>query len=219
MAGNEVEKKSEELLEAIGVELAKSREKYADDILSGKEIPLYAEPIQKKRSARKRMRTIMILVAVLIMMMGLFVTSVTGVRERIFNYFAEKGSVSTQIKPFEQSDSTGKLPNFELTYLPEGYSLSSEDYEKSVNSKMYVSDENKYIYMTVRPSSTYAASVDNETMQGETTRVSIYQAQVYYDGNMSYIVWQVGDYTLDVIGTVSKDEIRKIAESVTLLEE
>ena len=56
-------------------------------------------------------------------------------------------------------------------------------------------------------------------MQGETTRVSIYQAQVYYDGNMSYIVWQVGDYTLDVIGTVSKDEIRKIAESVTLLEE
>ncbi|MEY8368717.1 DUF4367 domain-containing protein [Anaerovoracaceae bacterium 42-11] len=219
MAGNEVEKKAEELLEAIGVELAKSREKYADDILSGKEIPLYAEPMQKKRSARKRMRTIMILVAVLIMMMGLFVTSVTGVRERIFNYFAEKGSVSTQIKPFEQSDSTGKLPNFELTYLPEGYSLSSEDYEKSVNSKMYVSDENKYIYMTVRPSSTYAASVDNETMQGETTRVSIYQAQVYYDGNMSYIVWQVGDYTLDVIGTVSKDEIRKIAESVTLLEE
>ena len=186
MAGNEVEKKAEELLEAIGVELAKSREKYADDILSGKEIPLYAEPIQKKRSARKRMRTIMILVAVLIMMMGLFVTSVTGVRERIFNYFAEKGSVSTQIKPFEQSDSTGKLPNFELTYLPEGYSLSSEDYEKSVNSKMYVSDENKYIYMTVRPSSTYAASVDNETMQGETTRVSIYQAQVYYDDNMSY---------------------------------
>lgn len=219
MAGNEVEKKAEELLEAIGVELAKSREKYADDILSGKEIPLYAEPIQKKRSARKRMRTIMILVAVLIMMMGLFVTSVTGVRERIFNYFAEKGSVSTQIKPIEQSDSTGKLPNFELTYLPEGYSLSSEDYEKSVNSKMYVSDENKYIYMTVRPSSTYAASVDNETMQGETTRVSIYQAQVYYDDNMSYIVWQVGDYTLDVIGTVSKDEIRKIAESVTLLEE
>lgn len=219
MAGNEVEKKAEELLEAIGVELAKSRKKYADDILSGKEIPLYAEPMQKKRSARKRMRTIMILVAVLIMMMGLFVTSVTGVRERIFNYFAEKGSVSTQIKPFEQSDSTGKLPNFELTYLPEGYSLSSEDYEKSVNSKMYVSDENKYIYMTVRPSSTYAASVDNETMQGETTRVSIYQAQVYYDDNMSYIVWQVGDYTLDVIGTVSKDEIRKIAESVTLLEE
>ena len=111
------------------------------------------------------------------------------------------------------------MPNFELTYLPEGYSLSSEDYEKSVNSKMYVSDENKYIYMTVRPSSTYAASVDNETMQGETTRVSIYQAQVYYDDNMSYIVWQVGDYTLDVIGTVSKDEIRKIAESVILLEE
>ena len=80
-------------------------------------------------------------------------------------------------------------------------------------------DENQYIYMTEQLSSTYAAGVDNETMQGETTRVSIYQAQVYYDDNMSYIVWQVGDYTLDVIGTVSKDEIRKIAESVILLEE
>lgn len=219
MTDYDVEKKAEELLQAIGKELAESRAKYADDILSGKDVPLYAKSVQKKWHARKKLKRIMILVAILIIMMGLVITSVTGVSERIFNYFAEKGSVSTQIKPFEQSDSTGKLPNVELTYLPEGYSLSSEDYEKSVNSKTYVSDENKYIYMTVRPSSTYAASVDNETMQGETTRVSIYQAQVYYDDNMSYIVWQVGDYTIDIIGTVSKDEIRKIAESVTLLEE
>ncbi len=218
MAGNEVEKKAEELLEAIGVELAKSREKYADDILSGKEIPLYAKPIQKKRSARKRMRTIMILVAVLIMMMGLFVTSVTGVRERVFNYFAEKGSVSTQIKPIEQPGTAGELPNFEPVYLPEGYSLSSEDNEEVENSKLYVSDKNKYIYMTVQLSSTYAASIDNETMHGEVSRVNIYQAQVYYDDNMSYIVWQIGDYTLDVAGTVSKDEVIKIAESITLLE-
>lgn len=219
MTDYDVEKKAEELLQAIGKELAESRAKYADDILSGKDVPLYAKSVQKKWHARKKLKRIMILVAILIIMMGLVITSVTGVSERIFNYFAEKGSVSTQIKPFEQLDSTGKLPNVELAYLPEGYSLSSEDYEKSVNSKTYVSDENKYIYMTVRLSSTYAASVDNETMQGEMTRVSIYQAQVYYDDNMSYIVWQVGDYTIDIIGTVSKDEIRKIAESVTLLEE
>ncbi|MEY8367030.1 DUF4367 domain-containing protein [Anaerovoracaceae bacterium 41-7] len=165
------------------------------------------------------MKRAMILAAILILMMGLFITSVTGVSERIFNYFAEKGSVSTEIKPLEQPDTTGELPNFELTYLPEGYILSSEDYEETGNSKLYVPDENQYIYMTEQLSSTYAAGVDNETMQGETTRVSIYQAQVYYDDNMSYIVWQVGDYTLDVIGTVSKDEIRKIAESVILLEE
>lgn len=36
MADYEVEKKAEELLEAIGVELTESRAKYADDILSGK---------------------------------------------------------------------------------------------------------------------------------------------------------------------------------------
>lgn len=218
MTDYDVEKKAEELLQAIGEELAKSRAKYAEDILSGKDIPLYAKPVQKKWSARKRLKRTMILVAVLIMIMGLFITSVTGVSERIFNFFAEKGSVSTQIKPLEQPDNIGKLPNFELSYLPEGYELSSEDCEEAVNSKLYVSDGSKYIYMTVRPSNTYAASVDNETMQGETTRVNIYQAQVYYDDSMSYIVWQVGDYTLDVIGTISKDEIQKIAESVTLLE-
>lgn len=218
MEGYEIEAKAEELLEALGMELAKSRAKYADDILSGKEIPLFAEPIKKKQSGRKRMKTILILVAVLIMMMGLVVTSVTGVRERIFNYFAEKGSVSTQIKSFEQPDTAEELPNFEPSYLPEGYSLLSEDCEPGMNSKMYTSEENQYIYMTVQLSNTYAASVDNETLQGEMTRVNIYQAQFYYSGAFSYIVWQVGDYTLDIIGTVSKDEIIKIAESVTLLE-
>ena len=58
------------------------------------------------------MKRAMILAAILILMMGLFITSVTGVSERIFNYFAEKGSVSTEIKPLEQPDTTGELPNF-----------------------------------------------------------------------------------------------------------
>lgn len=214
----DVEKKAEELLQAFGKELAKSRAKYADDILSGKDIPLYVRTTQKKWSIRKRLKMTMILVAILILLMGLFITSVTGVSERIFNYYAEKGSVSTQIKPIEKSDTVGKLPNFEPTYLPEGYSLSSEDYDEIENYKLYVSDEKKYIYMAVQLSSTYTASVDNETMQGEMTRVNIYQAQVFYDDNMSYIVWQVGNYTLDVAGTVSKEEIVKIAESVPLLE-
>ena len=92
MTDYDVEKKAEELLQAIGKELAKSRAKYADDILSGKDIPLYAKSVQKKWPARKKLKRTMILVAVLIMMMGLFITSVTGVSERIFNYFAEKGS-------------------------------------------------------------------------------------------------------------------------------
>lgn len=218
MADYEVEKKAEELLEAIGMELTESRAKYADDILSGKKIPLYAEPIKKKQSSRKRTKTFIILVAVLIMLMGLFVSSVTGVGEKVFQYFAEKGIVGTQIKPFEQPDTAGELPNFELAYLPEGYSLSSEDYEEMVNSKLYVFDENKYIQMKVRLSSTYSVNIDNETTQAEMARVNIYQAQVYYDDTMSYIVWQVGNYTLDIIGTVSKDEIIKIAENVTLLE-
>ena len=37
MTDSDIEKKSEALLQAIGKELAKSRAKYADDILSGKD--------------------------------------------------------------------------------------------------------------------------------------------------------------------------------------
>lgn len=218
MANYYIEEKAEELLTAVGAELAKSRANYVDEILSGKEIPLYAEPIKQKRFGRKRKKLFIILVAVLIMMMGLMISSVTGVNEKIFHYFAEKGSVSTEIRPFEQTDSEEELPQFELSYLPEGYRLSSEGYNGVTNSKLYESDGNKYISMSVQHSSTYSASVDNETMQGEMTRVNIYQAQVYYDDNMSYIVWQIGDYTMDIIGTVSKEEIIKIAASLKLLE-
>ena len=88
---SDIERKAEELLAAVGTELSKSREKYADAVLEGKKIPLFAEEKCRKSYRKISLRRMLILAAVLIILMGLIVTSVSGVREKVLDLFSQKG--------------------------------------------------------------------------------------------------------------------------------
>lgn len=215
---NDIERKAEELLAAVGTELSKSREKYADAVLEGEKIPLFAEEKHRKSYRKISLRRMLILAAVLIILMGLFVTSVTGVREKVLNLFSQKGEVSTELSSLENRQFEGQVPEIEPGYLPEGYELVSESNEGFLFSKLYVANERENIYLSVQESESFSVSVDNETTKQELTRVNVYQAQLFYRDGESYIVWQVGDYIIDIAGTVPKEEMMKIAESVCLAE-
>jgi len=212
----DVEKKAEELLAAVGMELSKSREKYADSVLDGKEIPLFAEPPVEKHRRKMGMKRMAILAAVMILVMGLCVTSVAGFREKISNLFSQKGDVSTELTSLEKQNFEGQVPDIEAGYLPEGYQLEWEDDEEFCLSKLYVRGEDEYIHLAIQESSSFTVSVDNETMKQEMTRVNVYQAQLFYRDKESYIAWQVGDFVISVTGTVSKEDVLKVAEGVCL---
>lgn len=212
----DVEKKADELLEALGKELMKRREKYADMILEGEEVPLYGDFVQKHGHYRN-FRRMMILIAVLIMLMGLAIVSVDGVREKVFNYFLSDNPGYTEMTPLEQNVESNALPKVKLEYLPNGYELiSSEENEVSGVWKSYGNAEEQFIEFSLCRSDYYSPSVDNDTMKREQVRINVYQAQLFSDEQDCYLVWQAGDYTLSLYGSLDKDTMIKIANHVRL---
>jgi len=212
----DVDKKADELLEALGKELMKSREKYADMILEGNGVPLYKEDSVQKRSHHRTFRRILIMIAVLVVLMGLAIVSVDGVREKVFNYFLSEKPGNTEITPLENAQNDD-IPEVRLDYLPEGYKLVSTDESQNICTwQTYGNDENQFIEFCLCRSEYYNPSVDNDTMKREQIRINVYQAQLFSDENDCYLVWQAGDYTLSFYGNLDKKTIIKIAKNVSL---
>lgn len=187
----DIDKLAEDILTAYGKELCKSRKAYFDALEddSVPDPPFFAEPVRKKMRTRRTFRRALILVAVLVLIMGLVVISSEGVKEKMFNYFTDEKEGHTDLSYLDGEDDESKIPEFELGYVPEGYELFSEDYNMSV---------------------------DNDTFKQREIMVNSYQALLFYDDMNSAIIWQVGDYTLDLFTGLSQKEAIKVAKNVKL---
>lgn len=214
----DIDKLAEDILTAYGKELCKSRKAYFDALEDGSvpDPPFFAEPVRKKMRTRRTFRRALILVAVLVLIMGLVVISSEGVKEKMFNYFADEKEGHTDLSYLDGEDDESKIPAFELGYVPEGYELFSEDSDMIFRKTIYENDDEKYIRFTVRRSEDYNMSVDNDTFKQREIMINSYQALLFYDDKNSVIIWQVGDYTLDLFTGLSQKEAIKVAKKVKL---
>ncbi len=214
----DIDKLAEDILTAYGKELCKSRKAYFDALEDDSVLdpPFFAEPVRKKMRTRRTFRRALILVAVLVLIMGLVVISSEGVKEKMFNYFADEKEGHTDLSYLDGEDDESKIPEFELGYVPEGYELFSEDSDMIFRKTIYENDDEKYIRFTVRRSEDYNMSVDNDTFKQREIMVNSYQALLFYDDKNSVIIWQVGDYTLDLFTGLSQKEAIKVAKNVKL---
>lgn len=218
MSDFDVEKKADELLTALGKELAKSRVAYADAVLDENTPtpPFYQElPQKKKPGSRKVFRRTLILVAVLALIMGLVVISSEGVREKMFNYFFTEKPGHTEVRPLENDEKEGELPRFELGYVPEGYEKINEEDILTIGYAIdYENDQKQYINFMVTKSDAYSSSIDSDTLKRKGITINAYQAYLFYDDKTSAIIWQIGDYVLELFTESSVNEAVKMAESV-----
>lgn len=214
----DIDKLAEDILSAYGKELRKSQDAYLDALEDDSlpNPPFFVQPPRKKIGTRRAFRRALILVAVLVLIMGLMVISSEGVREKMFNYFQDDKEGHTDLTYLDDEDEAGKIPEFELGYVPEGYELFSEDSDISFRKIIYTKDEKQYIRFTVNRSEAYNMSVDNDTFKREEITVNGYQALLFYDEHNGVVIWQVGDYTLDLFTGLSKKEVIEVAKNVTL---
>lgn len=225
MSDFDVEKKADELLTALGKELAKSRVAYADAVLDENTStpPFYQElPRKKNPGNRKVFRRTLILVAVLALIMGLVVISSEGVREKMFNYFFTEKPGHTEVRPLENNENTeGELPRFELGYVPEGYEKINEGDIWDIGYIVdYGNNKEQYINFMVTKSDAYSSSIDNDTLNQKEIMINTYQAYLFIDdqGKDSVIIWQVGDYVLELSTGLGEKEVIKVAENIRLKE-
>ena len=66
----------------------------------------------------------------------------------------------------------------------------------------------------VTKSDAYSSSIDSDTLKRKEITINAYQAYLFYDDKTSAIIWQIGDYVLELFTESSVNEAVKMAESV-----
>lgn len=221
------EEKAEELLMALGKELGERRAAFGEALMDdeqpdppmfmSKEAWFEGRPQPKEhrsyRITRKKRRAL-ILAAVLILVMGMAVVSSDGVK-------LNKSTVHMEETPEESTriiDDTKKmydLEDFQVGYVPEGYEVEFDEVHGEFMRKIgYHDADDNNIRIHIAKTDHYGANVDNESADREEVLVNDKQAYLFNDGDVTFVVWQVGDCTIDVVGNVSKEEIILAAKNI-----
>lgn len=221
------EQKAEELLMALGKELGESRAAFGEALLDEDQPdpPMFmtkeewyadrpAPEEHRSVPATGKLRKVLVLSAVLVFVMGMAVVSSEGVK-------LKKSTVHMEENPAESTviiDSTMAvydLEDFQVGYVPEGYELEFDELRGDFLRKIgYLDGENHRIQIHIAKTDHYGANVDNERAEREEVLVNDKQAYIFSDGDVNFIVWQMGDCTIDVVGIVSEDELVSVANKI-----
>ena len=213
---------AEEMLRAYSVELCESENLYLealeDDMME--DPPFFVEPSEKKiprKRTAKQKRTVkrtLALVAILVLIQGMIVIS-EGSKENTFNYFQEEEN-GHRILTYLGLGRGEELPAFALSYVPDGYSVIDETVNELAREITYLNEDGKYLYFTVQQSEDHNMSIDNESLKRENISIRGYQGYLFHGGGRSILMWQIGEYTLDISGQLSREEMIQLAEGVVL---
>ena len=116
---------------------------------------------------------------------------------------------------YKLTESNDNSVNGEITvgYIPAGFELTS----KNNNSKLIAYDymnENDWVSVSKLSSS---IKIEFDTEMGSIENIDIDgKIYIFYvdENNYNYLVWNANDYVYQIDGTLSKDELLKIAKTV-----
>lgn len=173
---------------------------------------------RRRRGSRGRtVKRVFALVAVLVLIQGMIAVS-EGSKENTFNFFQEERNGRT-VLTYLGLGRGGELPAFALGYVPDGYRLIDETVTDTAKEISYVNDADEYLYFTVQRNEDYNASLDDEGMEKETVSIKGYSGYLFHGGGECVLMWQIGEYTLDLSGQMPPEEAVKLAEGVVLKKE
>ena len=117
---------------------------------------------------------------------------------------------------YKLTESNNNAVNGEITvgYIPEGFKLTNErELSRLIINDYY--DSNGVFFTITKSSSSIEVDLDTETGNVEYIMVNN-KTYSYYedDNNHNYLIWNQNDYVYQIEGTLSKDELLKIAETV-----
>ncbi|MBR3786679.1 MAG: DUF4367 domain-containing protein [Firmicutes bacterium] len=182
------------------------------DFSQWKQIQVDKEKIHKRRNGK--LRRVLILAAVLILMMSLVLAAAEGVKlKRSSMYMSEDAGNSTRIIDMDKAEFD--VEDFNVTYVPEGYELVEDVVYNTFTRKLiFAKSKEERFQVIIAKTDNYGANVDNEKAGRKEVLVNDKQAYVFEDSNTGFILWQMGDCTLDIVGRLSEEELVEIASHV-----
>lgn len=176
-----------------------------------------------KRSNRKRKRANFVRktgkmvagIAIVIAIISTLLMSVEATRNVIFNVFFECKEKSTQITFSDKDNDLNEL--YTPTYIPAGYTEKSTNKYGDTYTIIYKNSEDDIILLDQFPVGDGGISLDNENMKPIETGVSgstVYLFEATFPDEKSVLLWEKAGVVFQISGSISKDELIKIYESM-----
>lgn len=203
------EKQAEELLEAMGNELHKSRlEKFS-------EIDKHALEIKKKRRDRHTRRFAWVAIfCICILITGTATVTSDAFRATVLNiFFSEETDGHRDL--LRKGDAAQTIGIQYPEFLPDGYEKTEETFDGTISTLIYDNQKtgDSLSIMQVRDKN-FSVSVDSETSQYETCIVKTHEAY-YIGGNETHmLLWEEEDCYFEITSGLEKEIMIKVADSL-----
>lgn len=194
------------------------REQYKLSDLFFQKMELLMQKQEKKAKRKKRLRGLGAAAAVFLLLLLILRPQ----------YFVEAGDTIIQWFSdhilFQFKEDTGKtwIPEYEMNYVPEGYSLLESNYYEGMGGfDVYINQDEKSLYFEYGLIDA-VLNVDNENkeyikLKGKKGEV-IYYLKTYDNNGESSIIWINHDKTIKfhLSGTLSEKELLNIQQEISL---
>ena len=205
------------LVEGVNRRLDREIAAYDEDITYSRRHIKNMTRIVNGKTPRKPLspKMIAILVAVAILLASCAIIYRSEIRE----FFTDLSECFVKIKFEEGENFSQNIEDvYELTYVPEGYSLKTKNIGRMLIQYLFTNTNDDYIRFIQRPIDAASFSVDIEN--GDYTIVNIDKYQIYYRqiNTGYYYIWNDGKYALKINSTelLSEQLLKLIIEGIKI---
>ena len=164
-------------------------------------------------------RRVASIVAAVLVAMSVATVSVEALREPVGEFFAQVFEKFTHV--FFVNDVpptlTAELVTRKPSYIPEGYAPEQEITIDTAYKMVYGNDMGKKLRYTQRFKKKIGVQVDTENVQYTSIVIGDQPGIIYHNKEMHTITFSDNKYTYTLSGSISVDELLKIAESLIFL--
>jgi hypothetical protein len=172
---------------------------------------------QRRRSGKRLLKAGAI-AAIVIIVFSTVIFSVEAFRVPVLNYFKEFNQSSITIKVIDNNvdykDFNGSIEGLYLpSYMPENYWVESIEPIGSSFRATFFNGKDKIVLKKLLSGA--SIGIDNEDATAESITLFDHTAEYYETERMSTLIFQIDDTSLMLTGQVPRDELFKIAESIS----
>ena len=144
--------------------------------------------------------------------------SVSAIRQPVVRFMVEVYEKCSSLF-YQEKQEIGEEANYRPTYLPEGFSLISENLLDAVVILRYENAEGKSVVFRQYPLRSYELQINTEGLQYEDILIGAEQGVFYTNKGWNNLAWNDGSYAFILIAEIDKQDMLRIAESVDIAEQ
>lgn len=165
----------------------------------------------KKVQMKKSMRKISAVAAVFIVILSIFVMSVSAWRVKILNFVLNISQTDSDIDFDGDGNDSYDSDGINLGYIPKDFVLTKKD----TDNGLYLKFEKDTYYFSFKMN-TVTANMGIDTENADMEKISINGHEGIYSENDNHniLVWYDEEFAYSIVGNSEKSDIVKIAENI-----